>query len=556
MSRASEGSGGSRPRALRRRRPLSATLERKSRPEPPTRGVGNAGRRSRSVGSAGRRRVRQTSPDKSDRSESLSCGRTATDTSTCTSPRRVTVPIDCQLKNTQNEAMKRWLENKNKLLRQERQERRAKKRQERVERMEKATAMYERSVLCKKETEEWLRRKQKEAWMKSQEEKVVKEIKNREAAEQKEPGKGNIKPLKSCLKSGSSVENLPPFRNVKTPGDTNNPNDEGQHKDKLQLEEEEQARKAAQLREKGPTAPNAVFMYKRSVTGKIRFKRPEQASKKESSPPRTSNMTDDERREKARVSYDQWLAGKRKDEIKRKKTEDKKENGLRESDPMVHVLSEAGKRRVNVVLQKKKRLDTGMGGAETSTNADRPEYASSTSKSRPKPSSKSPRRVHRRLEKVMENDSKLNPFVLPFPPELGVPRHVAAKQREIFADKVLKTKQDDPAPAGEINKQVGQKNGQKVDSRTGCGDRDITTDSPEVPEECSAGGDSDDENRSPRYGFHRRSSPLTTSSSDQEATAVDGGDSTETASAKTKDQNRDSDILNTDGVFLTSLQID
>ncbi|XP_064602625.1 trichohyalin-like [Liolophura sinensis] len=552
VSRDSEGFTDSKPGVLRRRRPLSATLERKSRPEPQARGVGNAGRRSRSVGNAGRRR--QVSPNKSNRSESLSCGRTATDSSTCTSPRRVTVPVDCHLKNTQNEEMRRWLENKNKLLRQERQQRRAKKHQERIEQMEKVTAMYERSVLCKKEIQEWRRRKQKEAWQKNQEEKVVKEIKNREAAQEKESLKANIKPLKSCLKSGSSLENLPSFRNVKASTDTNNPDNDGQHNDKFQLEEEEQARKAAELREKGPNAPNRAFMYKRPVTGKIRFKMPK-APKSESSARRTSNMTEDERREKARMSYDQWLVGKRKDEIKRKKMEDKKENVLRESDPMVHVLSEAGKRRVSAVFQKKKCIDTEMNEAGTaSNNAGRPASVSSTCKSRPKPSSKSPRRVHRRLENVMENDSKLNPFVLPFPPEQGVPRHVAAKQREIFAEKVWKTKQEDSTPAGEIIKKEGQENGENVNSRTGRGNQDTGTDSTEVPEQFSDGGDSDEGNLSPRYGFNRRSSPLTTSSSDQEATAADGGDSSKTSSGKTKAQNDDTDILNTDGVFLTSLQ--
>ena len=203
------------------------------------------------------------------------------------------------------------------------------------------------------------------------------------------------------------------------------------------------------------------------------------------------------------MSYDQWVMQKRKQDQKKMEMEEKhKQEQLSKSDPDLNkIIPDIAKKRVHNVLEGKKRIDTGVkriddklnkkfGGGdfrseeqekeadeqvrysyrlesdrtETPSNSGqinvsgtaikrppsgvrRPQTAPAGRVPPPKKSSGSPRQaVVPKLEDVMNEEDTSNPFKLPFPAEAGVPKHVASRQRKLFAEQVWERLESEERP--------------------------------------------------------------------------------------------------------------
>ena len=384
---------------------------------------------------------------------------------------------DNHIKDSGNPKLLRWLKEKDKEHRKKAKEERRQKREEREKTVLEANEKFEKRLEAQKIYKKWVDEKNKE--IAKQEKQKRKEVKQfLKAQEEKEKSTEiSIRPKSAPLNrrdpaggirvEGNSSTNV----NVKTT----------------------------------PHPPASKFIYKRPVAGRIKLKisdkEPEKARPQSAHAGNVSNGEDTARRQ--RMSYDDWISRKRRDDQKKKNLiERRKREEMSKSDPeLSKIIPNIAKKRIHNILEGKKRVDSGFkeydkeanekfGGADFngtsetesqevrySYRLDSPTRSSSSMGSNsarrgkpppaarpktaphggsrvipPKQSSGSPRKavVPARVEEIMSNEDSTNPFRLPFSEEDGIPKYVAAKQRQLFAENVWKKvgEEERPEPQG------------------------------------------------------------------------------------------------------------
>ena len=400
-----------------------------------------------------------------------------TDSRASSSPRtpRVGPSIDDHIKYSKNDKLKKWLKEKDKIYRQHVKEEKRKKREEREKLVYEANEKFENRMKSQKVVKKWMQEKSKE-WVKIQKEKRKKEREEDEWLE-------SYKKTKSV--PGDSLRIRPQSAPSKRQ-DTENEIDENLREKIISQREKEEEDKQAKIAQEGPHPPQTKFIYKRPVAGKIKLKlqvrgKSPTAQKSENDAKTKKAESEKERVKLMRLSYDDWVKRKRSDDLQKKENA-KRQRELAKSDPeLERIIPALGRKRIEDKLNMRKRIDTGIkkfdektnrsfGGGEfdgeaveenerprsayrlESNNGDsgepaltvkqiqRPSTAPSGCKKVPSPqkSAKSPRKavIPQRVDKVMDNEDVSNPYSLPFPPDKGIPPHVAERQRKLFAQQI------------------------------------------------------------------------------------------------------------------------
>ena len=395
-------------------------------------------------------------------------------TSSESTPRKKGPSIDDHLKYSKNEQLKKWLKEKNKIYRQQIKEEKMKKREEREKLINEANDKIEKRLESQKHVKKWMHRKNKELWRKHQEEKKREEA---EKAERKRmevnlPGDSmKIRP-QSAPATGRADEIM--VDEEKCLGEETPEYVKDQIHRKRELQEEN---KQLKLAKQEPHPPQTKFIYKRPVAGKIKFKMQQDRAKSPHGKEQTSQSDGSDKG--MRLSYDDWLKKKRRDDSAKRREEERRKE-LAKSDPELdRIIPALAKKRVDNILNQRKRIDTGIkqydekanktfGGSEHSGDDSgkdsekgrprsayrlagdksegpaltvkqvRPQTAPATRVPHPKKSVNSPRKavIPQKPDAIMSNKDQSNPFTMPFPPELGVPKYVAERQRKIFADQI------------------------------------------------------------------------------------------------------------------------
>ncbi|XP_062604072.1 E3 ubiquitin-protein ligase RBBP6-like [Saccostrea cucullata] len=397
--------------------------------------------------------------------------------------------MNYHLKYSSKEELRIWLKKKDKLYRRKVKEEKAKKRAEREQMVLEANEKFEKRLEAQKIYKKWADQKNKEiADQKKKERKEHKRI-LKEYEEKNE--KKNIRPESAPLRRKD------PSGGIKVEGtaDTN-----VNIRDKSNKASNDSALLAT------PHPPTSKFIYKRPVAGRIKLAvngNSPHGQKSEQERPKTASSSRSKSAEGNRMSYDQWVLQKRKQDQKKKELEEKhKKDQMSKSDPDLNkLIPDIARKRVHNVLEGKKRIDTGVkriddklnkkfGGADfdserTETEASenvrysyrlesdrtetpspggqinvsgkaikrpptgtrRPQTAPSGRVPPPKKSSGSPRQAMvPKLEDVMNEENTSNPFKLPFPAEQGVPKHVASRQRKLFAEQIWERLEGEERP--------------------------------------------------------------------------------------------------------------
>ncbi|KAL3841625.1 hypothetical protein ACJMK2_019739 [Sinanodonta woodiana] len=425
--------------------------------------------------------------------------------STLTSSRGKSPPgIDHHIKYSDNEILKKWLKEKDKQYRKQKAKERAKKREEHEKAVLEANEVFKRMMESEQIVKEWMTEKKKEAILHRKEKKQKKqEDKDLKKVNISLPGKGlatrpqSAPPRHRSKQQGLSKSNM---------NEADLKGEETQEHVREQIHEErliEEEGKQSKTAKDGHLPPQTKFMYKRPVAGNIKFKMPQkerskgETERKKGDKKETSN---EDKSDEARMSYDQWLLRKRKEDTEKKVEAERKKELTKSDSELEQIIPEMARRRIENIKNKKKRVDTGIkkiddelnasfGGADFDSEAsqgeitkqsyqlssgsksDRPSAAakqfkgSSANHGRPKtaPSEKarvpvpkhskdSPRMVivTKNADEIISEENKSNPFKLPFPPEEGTPRHVASMQRKLFADHISKrlSEEERPEPQG------------------------------------------------------------------------------------------------------------
>ncbi|KAK3594075.1 hypothetical protein CHS0354_040843 [Potamilus streckersoni] len=446
---------------------------------------------------------KKKSPKSADTSVSEKTDKVSiTTNSTLNSSRGKSPPgIDHHIKYSDNETLKKWLKEKDKQYRKQKAKERAKKREEHEKAILEANEAFQRMMESEKNVKEWMIEKKKEAILRRKEKKQKKkEEKDLKKVDISLPEKGLItRPQSAPPRHRQKQEGLSKLKinEADLKGEETQKHVREQiHAERLMEEEGKQSKNAKD----GHLPPQTKFMYKRPVAGNIKFKMPhKEGSKGETERNKKANKKETSNEDKsydARLSYDQWLLIKRKEDSE-KKMEAERKKELTKSDPeLANIIPEMAKRRIENIKNKKKRVDTGIkkiddelntsfGGADFDTEgsqeeitkqsyqlsdrskSDHPSAAakqfkdSSVGHGRPKTappgktrvpipkhSKDSPRMivVTKKADEIMSEENKSNPFKLPFPPEEGTPRHVASMQRKLFADHINKRLGDEERP--------------------------------------------------------------------------------------------------------------
>lgn len=410
------------------------------------------------------------------------------------------------LKDTENPDLLKWLKQKDKEHRKKEKEERRKRREEREKLVLEANEKFERRLESQKIVKKWRTEKEKEY------RKILKEKKNQEKEaeiqqkakmEMSLPGKSMVvrpqtAPLEWKRKTDSSTPKIKKEKERK---------EEVSKKTtvKAQTVQDQLGTSSAHLKfdlndhqNNDQLPPTSKFMYKRPVAGKIKLNmrnRPMSAQPKlqttNNLESETSRSVQEGNDRNSRMSYDDWVNTKRKqDQEKRKREKMRQKEELSKSDPEIaKLVPDIAKKRIHNILNERKSIDTGIkhydetvnnsfGGGSfdrskspnvtMKTNAykwadDRPATAkdrtveslkvSGKSYQRPgtapsggrkvpvpmrSPYSPVPAHTPARVEEILNNDDQTNPFKLPFPAEEGVPKHVAAMQKKLFSDENFK----------------------------------------------------------------------------------------------------------------------
>ncbi|KAL4225401.1 hypothetical protein ACF0H5_016091 [Mactra antiquata] len=373
--------------------------------------------------------------------------------------------IDDHIKYSENEKLKKWLKEKDRIYRKQVKEERQKKREEREVMVKQANEKLVRRIESQKYVKKWMKQKSKE-WVKIQKEKREKEKEDDEW-------------LESYKKNKSVPGDTLRIRPQSAPSQRS----ETKSKEDVQAERDhEEEQKQAKRAQEGPHPPQTKFIYKRPVAGKIKLKMQVRGKSPVAQKSDTEEQSEENEKEKAkqmRMSYDEWVKKKRIHDAIRKENA-KKQREMAKSDPELERLIPAiGRKRIEDKLNSRKRIDTGIKRFDSQTNKsfgggefdgepkERPRSAyrlesdrgasdgpplmvkqlnrpSTAPSSRgrvpsPKKSANSPRKaiIPQRVDQVMANEDTENPFSLPFSPEKGIPAHVAERQKRIFADQVV-----------------------------------------------------------------------------------------------------------------------
>ena len=390
-------------------------------------------------------------------------------TSSENTPRKMGPTIDDHIKYSKNEQLKRWLKEKNKIYRKQIKEEKIKKREERDKLINEANDKIEKRLASQKHVKKWMYQKNKELWKKHQEEKrrEEEEMAERKRMEVNLPGDSmKIRPQSAPAVRPDDVKvDEQNCKGEETPDYVKD-----QIHKKRELEDEN---KQIKLAKQEPHPPQTKFIYKRPVAGKIKFKMQQDRPK---SPHNKEQMGQNAGIEKGmRMSYDDWLKKKRRDDSAKRREADRNKE-LAKSDPELdRIIPALAKKRVDNILNQRKRIDTGMkqhdeninkayGGSDHSGDESgrgrprsayrlageksegpaltvkqvRPQTAPTARVPHPKKSVNSPRKavIPQKADAIISNDDQSNPYALPFPPELGVPKYVAERQRKIFADQI------------------------------------------------------------------------------------------------------------------------
>lgn len=404
------------------------------------------------------------------------------------------IPADYHLKNCNNDKLLQWLKEKDKEYRRQKREERVKKKEERQKKVLEANEKFEKMLESEKKVKQWMSKKKKEE---NHKRKVERET-SRNRLDITLPGKSlGIRPISPGPRvmrknfGNESVE-FEQEKSEETKTDNAEPVEQmtvGPHPPNSKFIYKRPVTGSIKLRMRNrpqSSSPTRVTKETKDSANKAK---------------------EAERMQKMRMSYDDWLKKKHQDDMERKKFERKQKEIMSKSDPELNkIIPDIAKKRIHNVLEGKKRIDTGIhkfdneknkefGGAdfqsenmeesddgerksrcsyrleedrvkdsEDSTESklkvagtgiqkpgsSRPQTAPArvTRVPAPKQSSSSPRKavVPAKPDDIMSNEDKSNPFRLPFPSEEGVPKHVASRQRKLFAEKTWQKLEDEERP--------------------------------------------------------------------------------------------------------------
>jgi hypothetical protein len=275
------------------------------------------------------------------------------------SPRRVYLPTDMHLKNSDNPKLKEWLKRKNTEYRRARKAERQKKKDERNNAMIENELKIARREKSSERVKEWMDVKRKEAAKRHKEEKKrQKEEKARMEARQRSrsPGEGSMKV--TGVERPQSAPARPKPKNY------------------IPIQRPDSAVTAAAKLDHGdgtaPKTPETKFVYKRPVSGRVRLMKLQNvrnADVKKAEQKRADELTAEEKEKKARTSYDAWLITKRKEDVE-KRREAQRQKEMAKSDPdMECIVPELARKRINRIKNGKKRIDTGMRSIDSQENS-------------------------------------------------------------------------------------------------------------------------------------------------------------------------------------------
>lgn len=434
------------------------------------------------------------------------------------SPRsRMNVPELHHLKDSNNPDLLKWLKQKNKEHRKKEKEERKKRREEREKLVLEANEKFEQRLESQKFVEKWRVKKEKE-YRKTMKEKRKEE---RELALQQNikmelslPGKSMTVRPQTAPPEWKRKTETSPFKTKKEKVKEENNEKKVNNVRKAQTVQDQLGTSSEHLKfdlddqkNHDPLPPTSKFIYKRPVAGKIKLNmrnRPMsaqpklQTSNREQSEDLHWQTATEEHTRNTRMSYDDWINTKRKqDQGKRKQEKFRQKEELSKSDPeMDKLVPDIAKKRIHTIMNERKSIDTGIKCYDKSVNQSfgggsydgskspkrthsyklgddrpgtakdktveslkvggksyqRPGTAPSGGKRVPMPmrSPYSPVPAHpppAHVEEIMNSEDQSNPFKLPFSADEGVPKHVAAMQKKLFSEETLR-KDDRPEPQG------------------------------------------------------------------------------------------------------------
>ncbi|CAC5375075.1 unnamed protein product [Mytilus coruscus] len=417
------------------------------------------------------------------------------------------------IKASKNPDLIKWLKQKDKDHRKKEKEERKKKREEREKLVLEANEKFERRLESQKIVKKWISEKEKDY------KKYLKEKKRQERElEMQERIRIELSsPTRGITVRSQTAPSQWKQKNGNSPYKTKNEKISGEAidvtgstaqtvQDQLGTSSEHLKFDLNDQKSHDPLPPTSKFMYKRPVAGKIKLNmrnRPMSAQPKLQST-RTEKehwqSAKDESDRNLRMTYDDWINTKRKeDKEKRKQEKIRQKEVLSKSDPEIaKIVPEVAKKRIHTMLNERKSIDTGIKRYDVSANRsfgggsfdgskspkppskthsykladDRP----GTAKDRTVESLKVSGRIYQRpgtapaagrkvpvpmrspyspvpasapahVEEIMNSEDQANPFVLPFPPEQGVPKHLASMQKKLFSEETLR-KSDQIEPQG------------------------------------------------------------------------------------------------------------
>ena len=390
-------------------------------------------------------------------------------------PRKAYQPTDMHLKHTDNPKLREWLRRKDAEHRRARKAERAKRREERNSKMVEAELKMARREKSSERVKQWIEMKRKEALLQQKEERRRKKLE----AKQQPVRRASSSPETGV--TGTRIDrprtapvSKTPYRLIKRPNS------------------------AARLDEgdSSPSRPpDSKFLYKRSVTGRVRLMKLQNernAELRSADQQRFKELSTKEGEKKTKTSYDEWLITKKKQEVEKRKAA-KQQKEMMQSDPeLERIIPQMARQRIERAKNGRRTLDTGLGPRRSSNNEDgqgeqgeegqesggsRPSYklaingvAASVSESPtpPRPTSAkarppsarkatSPQRpqsastARSSAGKAKTNNStgqvvKPSVYKLPFPDDLGVPDHVRRVQERIFSKELTSQSGDGERP--------------------------------------------------------------------------------------------------------------
>ncbi|XP_046573730.1 apical junction molecule-like [Haliotis rubra] len=329
-----------------RTRPLSATRMNQSRSTSRERHEKTPDKRPTTANEEGQQRSRQR---KKSRSRSNSRSRSSSG-----SPRPGT---DTFLKNSENEFVRDWVKRKDLEFRRKRAEEKKRKRLERKEKIEKQIEIEERYKDSKLIVQQWMRQKKRESFRRKKHEKaVLSDEASRRAYERAKTvsgihGLGVNRPMSAPGPIRTERSKL----RVQRPGTTDEEVQEKQEQmvreaiigyieteasAELPLDEEPPSPSTEPVQQEFPQPPVTKYVYRRPVLGKVRLRmgKYQQAPEETKPPPSPGKkpmvkpLSKEEIERNQRISYDDWLQVKRKEDDEKKK-EMQRQNELTQSEP-------------------------------------------------------------------------------------------------------------------------------------------------------------------------------------------------------------------------------